>query len=146
MKPPEQVRLELVRQWLAKADEDFALAEYLIAGHAPFYGAIGFHAQQAAEKFIKALLVRFQVEFPKTHDLDQLIDLVAAFDSYLADALREASPLTQYSVEVRYPSESPQLTEEEAKNAVLLATHVRDAALGLLKDYLQGDEKEPKEP
>ena len=146
MKPPEQVRLELVRQWLGKAEEDFAVAQHLVAGQVPFYGAVGFHAQQAAEKFMKTLLVRFQVEFPKTHDLDQLIDLVAGIDNDLAGSLRKAASLTQYAVEVRYPSESPQLTADEAKNAVQLAAHVRETVLTRLKNYLQGGGKEPKAP
>ena len=146
MKPPEQVRLELVRQWLGKAEEDFAVAQHLAAAQVLFYGAAGFHAQQAAEKFIKALLVRFQVEFPKTHDLDQLIDLVATIDNGLSDSLRNAASLTPYAVEVRYPSESPQLTLDDAKAAVLLAAHVRKVVLAQLEDYLQSGETEPQTP
>lgn len=59
----------LVRQWLAKADEDMAVAERLFKEEMPFLNAITFHAQQAAEKYLKAYLVHRQIEFPKTHSI-----------------------------------------------------------------------------
>ena len=65
MRPPEEVRRELVRQWLGKAEGDFAVAEHPLAEGTGFLAAAGFHWQQAAEKFLKALLVRHQVDFPK---------------------------------------------------------------------------------
>ena len=136
MKPPEQVRLELVKQWLSKANEDLSVAEYLLTGGPPFPNAAAFHAQQAAEKFTKAVLVRLAVEFPKTHDLEQLVDLVASVNGPLSEALRPAASLNPYSVEVRYPSESPALTQEEAKAATSLATGVRDNVLEFLAEYL----------
>ncbi|MBI4473523.1 MAG: HEPN domain-containing protein [Acidobacteria bacterium] len=54
MKPPDEVRQELVQKWFTKAEEDLAVANQLLADDVPYYAAIGFHAQQAAEKFIKA--------------------------------------------------------------------------------------------
>ena len=54
MKPPDEVRQDLVQRWLKKAEEDLAVANLLLADDAPYYAAIGFHAQQAAEKFIEA--------------------------------------------------------------------------------------------
>jgi len=45
------------------------------------YENVGFHAQQAAEKFIKAFLVRHQIEFPKTHDIGLLRQLVARVEA-----------------------------------------------------------------
>lgn len=62
MRPPDQVGRDLLSQWLAKADEDLAVAEHLLADESPYLAAIAFHAQQAAEKYIKAFLVRRQVE------------------------------------------------------------------------------------
>jgi HEPN domain-containing protein len=73
MRPPEQVKLELVRQWLAKADNDLETAKFLFASGRPFFSAICFHSQQAAEKYFKALLTWHQIEFPKTHDLELLL-------------------------------------------------------------------------
>ena len=55
MKPPEQVRQEFLRRWLEKADEDLGVAHHLLATDALYLGAVGFHAQQAAGEYLKAL-------------------------------------------------------------------------------------------
>jgi hypothetical protein len=50
-----------------------------------------FPCQQAAEKYLKAFLVRHQVEFPNTHDIARLIDRVAIADPSLAELLKSAA-------------------------------------------------------
>jgi HEPN domain-containing protein len=132
MTPPEQVKKALVGEWLQKADADLSVAEYLVSSDRPFYGAVGFHAQQAAEKYLKALLVRYQIEFPKTHDLDRLLDLVATTSEPLACSLREIGALTMYGVETRYPADLPDLTLAEAQAAVRLAIKARDAVFSTI--------------
>lgn len=126
MPPPEQTRHRLVQEWRRKANEDFAVAEYLVSSTRPYYGAVGFHAQQAAEKYLKAFLVHHQIEFPKTHDLDRLLDLMAGVAEPLANLLRGVVVLNAYGVETRYPADLPELTLHQAQDAVELATTVRD--------------------
>ena len=118
MRPPDEVRRELVAQWLGRAAEVLAVARHLLTEELPYYAAIGFHAEQAAEKFIKAFLVARQVEFPKTHDLGRLLDLVATVDATLSADLASAVGLTDYGVDVRYPGDLPQLTAADARQAV----------------------------
>ena len=65
MKPPEEVKREFVRQWLRKGLADLAAARHLLSGGADLLYGAAFHAQQAAEKFLKAALVWHQVEFPQ---------------------------------------------------------------------------------
>jgi len=139
MRPPEEVKRELVRQWLTKAERDLGLASYLLEKESPYVEAIGFHSQQAAEKFIKAYLVWRQVEFPKTHDLDKLLDLVASQDNRIAESLRDIGILTDYSVEIRYPGQAPEMSFEEARSAVELAAKARGAITNSLKKYLDQD-------
>ncbi len=127
MTPPDGTRRALVDEWLRKADEDFAVAEYLISSQRPYYGAVGFHAQQAAEKYLKAFLVHQQIEFRKTHDLDKLLDLVATAAKPSADSLRDVIVLNVYGVEIRYPADLPEMSLREAQEAVELAGRVRDA-------------------
>ena len=133
MKPPDEIRREIVAQWLARADEDLSVARHLLAEKLPYHGAIGFHAQQAAEKFLKAYLVAHQVEFPKTHDLGRLLDLIAPVDGALATALSAAVQLTDYGVDVRYPGDLPQLDDDDAERAVDRAAEVRDAVTSRLE-------------
>ena len=62
-------------------------SEVLLKGGSEDYENVGFHAQQSAEKFIKAFLVSRQTEFPKTHDIALLRQLVARVDPDLAEKL-----------------------------------------------------------
>lgn len=65
MRRPEEEIRRLVCEWIERADLDFDTVVRL-AGEARFRDIVAFHAQQAAEKYLKALLTRHQVEFPKT--------------------------------------------------------------------------------
>lgn len=93
MRPSEQVKRELIQQWLAKAEEDFRVVEYLLTDDTAYLSAIGFHAQQAAEKYLKAFLVLNQIEFTKTHNLGELLDLFSQVDPSLALSLRDITAL-----------------------------------------------------
>ena len=62
MKPPESVLRDLVLQWVAKANLDYRAAERLVQDPKPIREVIAFHCQQAAGKYVKALLVARQVE------------------------------------------------------------------------------------
>ena len=80
-------------------------AGVLLAEEAEDYDTVGFHAQQGAEKFIKAALVRHQIEFPKTHDIAVLRQLLGRVDPTLCESLAIADPLTPYGVEFWYPGD-----------------------------------------
>jgi len=137
MKPPDEIRRNLVGQWLKKAEEDFGVAELLLFEKAPYLSAAGFHLQQAAEKYLKALLVRHQVEFPKTHDLGKLLDLLATVEAPLAEALGKITNLDPYCVEARYPGDLPAVAREEAEAALALTREVRDKVSAILVAYLR---------
>ncbi len=132
MRPPEQVKMELVRQWLAKADQDIQAGEALLAADPPFLYPACFHAQQAAEKYLKALLTWHQIEFPKTRAIEQLLDLLEPTVPDIASGLSDAAALTPFGVDIRYPGDQPEPDLEEARQAMDLARKVRDAILPLL--------------
>lgn len=133
MRPPEEAKAKLVRQWIDKAEADLRAAQTLFANEPSLTSPVGFHAQQASEKYLKAFLVEHQVDFPKTHDLDKLKKLVAKVDRSLAESLPDLYDLTDYGVDVRYPGDLPELSLEDAHDAVDLAGEVRDAILKALK-------------
>lgn len=126
MTPPEEVVRRLAGDWLAKAAVDLLVCERLLGQGAAFFETVAFHAQQAAEKSLKALLVARQVEFPKTHDIERLVELVALGDGALAETLADAAELTPFGVEYRYPGEYPPVTAEAANACVSLARKVHD--------------------
>ena len=136
MQPPDDIQRQLVRQWLDKANEDLDTAVLLLRENGRFRGIIAFHAQQAVEKCLKAFLVRHQIEFPKTHDIGRLLERLASVDPIMAATLADADSLTPYGVEVRYPSDAPELLPGEEEDAVQTARRVRDELLTLLTPYL----------
>ncbi len=138
MKPPEAALRELVLQWLEKATADLDAAEQLRSQGGRFREIIAFHCQQAAEKYLKALLVRHQIEFPKTHDIAKLLDRLATVDPSVAESLRDADVLTPFGVEVRYPSEAPEVLAGGETLAIDVARQVRDAVMSSLRPYLDG--------
>lgn len=130
--PPE--RGNVVRQWIQKAENDLLNAEHTLtlAERCPF-DTICFHAQQCAEKYLKALLVYHEVPFPKTHDLILLKGL--APEATMMDVpLSQLSVLNRYSVEVRYPFEIAEISRREAERAVAIAKEVRRAVLANLSE------------
>ncbi len=126
MRPPEEGKRELVRQWLEKAEDDWRLSHRLAMDSEPYAEATAFHAQQAVEKYIKAFLTWHQLEFPKTHDIKRLLKLGGECDPRLTQELSDAADLTAYAVEYRYPGEYPPVTTDEATRAVAMADRVRD--------------------
>lgn len=132
MKPPDNIREQFVRQWLKKAEEDFNAAKSLLGYGDSFTSTVCFHCQQAAEKFLKAFLTHHQVEFPKTHDVGEILDLVATVNPELADSLRGVTALTTYGVDVHYPGDFPAASGKDAQEATAMAELVRNAVLALL--------------
>ena len=72
----------LAVEWLEKAEGDYATAgRELRARRRPNYDAACFHAQQTAEKYLKAFLQEHRVAFPKTHSLIELLELCLRLDA-----------------------------------------------------------------
>ncbi len=85
-----------------KAAQDLAVLRKLIGDPAISDESLGFHAQQAAEKLIKALLALGGHEYPRTHDLGLLLDLLAAVDVRIPEALLSVDILTPFATVFRY--------------------------------------------
>ncbi len=121
MRPADEVKKDFVRQWLTKAEEDLRTCRYLLKSQVNVPAVAAFHAQQAAEKSLKAFLVWHQIEFTKTHDIAEILDLVARADEGLASCLQAASSLTPYAAEHRYPGDLPGPTMSDAIQALHIA-------------------------
>jgi HEPN domain-containing protein len=133
MRPPEEeIIRKIVGEWKYKAEQDVRSAEALLSQDPALLYPSCFHSQQAAEKYLKAYLTWRQVEFPKTHSIRELLSLVETVDEALATNLLSATALTPYGVDVRYPGDSPEPTQQEAEEAVALARKVRDSVLSVL--------------
>lgn len=118
-------RHEIVQQWVQKAENGLRTAEHTLTlqEDCPF-DTVCFHAQQCVEKYVKALLVELACDFPKSHDIGELIELLpAASQVPLSPHAQEA--LSLYAVITRYPGNWEPLTREEAEEAVEMANQVK---------------------
>lgn len=126
MKVPNEQVLHKVKQWLIHGDEDLRLAVHAMTlqGEEPPYRPIAYHAQQCAEKYLKAFLVYCVVDFPYTHNISILLELCGEHADWPVE-LQDSEQLTLYSITTRYPGEDEQISEAEAKQAIELAQQVR---------------------
>jgi HEPN domain-containing protein len=113
--------LKLAKKFLRKADQDMTVLEKWrqdpdIAGE-----ILGFHAQQAAEKMLKAILSHEGIEVPFTHRLTDLIDLGKEHGIVLPERLEDIRFLTPFAVEFRYDlcEEDEEPVDFEAISALL---------------------------
>jgi HEPN domain-containing protein len=117
-------------EWLARAKGDLALARQPLPEDA-FYEDLCFHAQQAAEKAIKAVLIHLKTPFPKTHNLEAVMDLLP--DGFpLPPAIRQSAALTHFATTTRYSFDEPAVTQEEHREAVAMAQTVVKWAEGII--------------
>jgi HEPN domain-containing protein len=127
--PYDPVLVADTKAWMAKAASDLRAGAHELTASPPFTGDAVFHAQQAAEKALKGLLVWHDVPFRKTHDLTEVGQACVEIDASLAPLLRSAAELTQYVWRYRYPGESGEPTMTEAEEALALARRVYEAIL-----------------
>ncbi len=127
------VDIEIVREWLAKADEDFEFARLNLEEGKPFFGQICFHFQQAVEKYLKSYIIANELEFLKIHDLPLLLKMCLSKDS-LFDQLREDCEfLTTFYVDTRYPVHWPtHFSPEETQKTFQSAERIRSFVKGKL--------------
>lgn len=130
--PPEHTDPSDSRAWLRRARSDLALARFTSTATEILYEDLCFHAQQAAEKAVKAVLVSRSVEFPKTHDLNRLLGLVLADGVDVPEAIREADRLTRHAFQSRYPGPWS-VSEDDYRRALALAQEVVEWAAGLVE-------------
>jgi len=129
----------MVEAWLKFATVDLAAADALLELHRDDIDpwVMAFHAQQAAEKAAKALLLSLEIEFPRTHDLATLL---SRLPTELVDRMTPGvAGLTVFSVGVRYPTASwdplavdDQVDHTEAVAAVDVARRFLAQVLGLI--------------
>lgn len=125
--------LEVAHQWIEKAEHDLRNAEHTLTleEDCPF-DTVCFHAQQCAEKYLKALLVSQSLDFPRTHDLRLLVQLVLSRIS-LALNIPDVLKLNRYSIESRYPGEWDPIARSDCEEAVAIARRVRETARKFLQ-------------
>jgi HEPN domain-containing protein len=123
-----KTQADLVKGWLLKAAGDLTNARLcLSAGEA--LDTACFHAQQAGEKYLKAYLAAYEIDFPFIHNLEKLVELCAQHDSSFLNIKAMAQGLTPYAVQLRYDLEfwpSADLTRQAVDAALQIRDFVMD--------------------
>ncbi len=114
-------------EWIKKAESDWLLAVSLIRRRKmPVHDHACFHFQQAAEKYVKARLEEANVRIPKTHQVDDLIQIALPLEPLWVVLIPAAARISDYGVRVRYPGN--EATALEMKTAHQDARIIRESA------------------
>jgi len=116
------------------ADEDLRLARHgLTLRTGCPHRLIAYHAQQCAEKSLKAYLVFHNVDFPFTHNLARLRELCGEIAEW-PESVQGVDTLTPFAITARYPGEDEAVTRREAVSAIELAVQVRKKVRQALRE------------
>lgn len=123
--PPRDGR-DLARVLLDRADDDIRLVRRVVDDADIADAIVGFHAQQAVEKAIKAVLAAREIEYAKTHALGYLIGLVEANGIDAPTAVLDAGELSPWAVDFRYETDDEPALDRQATLALI--EEIRDWA------------------
>jgi HEPN domain-containing protein len=105
---------DLAEQLLRRAVDDEAAARAMLPLEPITDAIVGFHAQQAVEKSLKAVLAARNVDFPFIHDIEGLADLCEKAGARLPDELNGVNRLTPYAAGLRYDDDQPSIVARDA--------------------------------
>lgn len=120
-------------EWARYAEEDLEMTKLALEEKGP-PNQICFHAQQAAEKYLKAYIIFNNQEFEKSHQLGYLLDLCSKLDASFEELKEDVFYLTRFYIETRYPGDIPQFGINEAKKAYEATLRVKDFVMGKVKE------------
>ena len=109
---------------MSKAEDDYRVAALLARGSEPFHDQVCFHAQQPAEKYLKALLEELAIDVEKTHVLQRLLTPLASHHPALRSLRRGLNFLTNFAVNPRYPGKDA--SGRQATAALRWAERIRE--------------------
>ena len=115
-----------LRQWIGIADNDFTAAQHMAKNMWPTpYEIICYHCQQAAEKYLKWVLVLHDIDPPKIHDLEELEKLCEHINPQFETLYEKCAVLTEYAVHSRYPDEK-RLEKQDMDHALEYAGSIME--------------------
>lgn len=114
----DEIRRIEVERWFIKADHDIRTARSSLKEDPPITDTACFHAQQCAEKSLKAYQVFHNIRPEITHDLGKLVGQCIGLDASFSKVMPMVSGMTQYAVQDRYPDDWREIHLDEAQEAV----------------------------
>lgn len=125
---------KIVGEWLNKADEDFNFADANLSEGSNFYAQICFHFHQSAEKYLKAFIIAYDLEFEKIHNLINLLKICNEKEPALYTLLEHCEFLNVFYIDTRYPVHWPtNYTRERAIKAKDAAKNIAEGIKEILE-------------
>ena len=121
MSPPERFPPDDPREWLNRARSNLAMAKNRVPQ--AYLEDLCFGAQQAAEKAVKAVMIKRGIDFPYVHDLARLLSLLKEADEAIPDVVGQARKLSRFATVTRYPMDQS-VTEQHYLEALATAESV----------------------
>jgi len=131
----DQTVTELIRLWHVKADNDLKTIENEFQSEITITDTVCFHAQQAAEKYLKSFLVAKQIPYRNTHSITEILRSCIEIDGDFEE-LSFAVYLTAYAVDLRYPDDFFIPDLDEAKEAYRIALEVKAFVLKKIQQLI----------
>ncbi|MCH8317238.1 MAG: HEPN domain-containing protein [Bacteroidetes bacterium] len=106
--------------------------------HIPEYrDIIGFHCQQAVEKYLKSYLIFLEIDFEYKHNLAYLLDLIGSKYKFSDQHYKMVDKLENYSIKIRYPDKIIEPTNKELQDAINIADKFREIILNKIDCTLE---------
>jgi len=125
-------KMEEIKDWIEKADHDLGSAKVIYLHLPDYLDTIAFHCQQAVEKYLKALLIFYQIDFVRTHDLIYLLERISEKVEIDESRFQKAYLLSNFGVQIRYPNKIIKLTKEEIESAIEISQEFRNYVLNMM--------------
>jgi HEPN domain-containing protein len=120
---------EVAELMVSKARNDLRSAEALVATADFAEDVVGFLLQQTIEKSLKAVIAGREREVPRTHDLEELVQLVEDSEQAMPEIVASSAWLTPWAVDFRYEEPQSPLDTEAALTAAKIALLTAERAL-----------------
>ena len=124
---------ELSKEWFLRAQDDELSSKDILKNREGSPNTVCFLSQQIAEKVFKAFLCYHGIEFPKVHQLDELLKLCEKIDAKFTSLVDAAEDLTPFYISARYPGDYPTYSFNDAELAFQKAIKIKDFILNRLQ-------------
>ena len=131
---------QILHLWIEKADHDLGTALITYKYIPKYKDTIAFHCQQAVEKYLKAYIIKLGLSLKRTHDLVHLLEMINQKDKVNQSYFEKVFELQDYAVEIRYPENRIELTNEDLNSAICIAKDIRKWILEKLGLNISFDE------
>jgi HEPN domain-containing protein len=121
-----KTNLPLAEEWFAKATDDELSIKDILNNREGSPNTVCFLCQQMAEKYLKGYLVFYNIEFPKIHQLDKLINICKKTDRQFEKLKEEAELLSEFYISARYPGDYSVFSFADAEKTYKAALRIKE--------------------